>query len=65
MRENFSNKLKYYRKEKGITLKELSIKTDVSVGYLSHLETGGRENPSLKVMSKIAKALGQKIDELF
>ena len=59
------NKMKIYRKEKGLTLKQLSAKTKVSIGYLCHLENGSRSNPSMNVLNKIANALDKGVDELF
>ena len=59
------NKIKFIRKEKGLTLLEISIKSGISVGYLCHLEKGTRDNPSLEVMEKIAKALNKSVAEVF
>ena len=59
------NKIKQFREEKGITLLELANISNVSIGYLSHLENGGRNNPSFNVMSKIANALNKNITDIF
>ena len=48
-----------------MTLLEISIKSGISVGYLCHLEKGTRNNPSLEVMEKIAKALNKSVAEVF
>lgn len=56
MLKNFSKKLKTYRKTKGLSLQDLSIKTNLSVSYLSLLENGERKNPSLDTLDKIANA---------
>lgn len=61
----YNNKMKEIRKEIGMTLEELSTKTGISVGYLSHLERGTRENPTICVMDKIAYALGKSLLEVF
>ena len=61
----YNNKMKQIRKETGMTLEELSAKTGISVGYLSHLERGTRENPTICVMDKIAYALGKSLLEVF
>ena len=58
-------KIRVIRKEKGITLDELSRLAGISSGYLCHLEKGSRCNPSLEVMEKIAKALNKKVAEIF
>ena len=64
MEINF-NKIRYHRIKKGMTLNELAIKTELSKGYLSHLETGSRNNPSLETMIKIANVLEEDIGNLF
>lgn len=61
----YSNKIKIIRKQKGITLDELSHLSGISSGYLCHLENGSRKNPSLSVMEKIAKALNRNVTEVF
>ena len=59
------NRMKEYRLEKHYTLKQLSKLTDISVGYLCHLEKGSRKNPSMNVLNKIAEALNKSVDEVF
>ena len=59
------NKMKYYRKERKMTLKELSLITNISIGYLCHLENGSRNNPSMSVLNRIATALDKSIEEVF
>lgn len=61
----YKNRIREYRKEKGMNLEELAIKAEISVGYLCHLERGTRNNPSIQVMEKIAKVLGREIAETF
>lgn len=61
----FKNKIKKYRKSKNMTLKDLSDRTGISVGYLSHLENGSRSNPSQEVMEKISIALNYSIPDIF
>ncbi len=58
-------KLKERRKELGMTQGQLALKTGLAKGYISDLETGRRNNPSLAVMEKIAKALKCKIGDIF
>ena len=38
-----NNKIKIIRKEKGMTLYELAKLSDISTGYLCHLEIGTRK----------------------
>lgn len=59
------NKIKILRKQKGITLEELSRLAGISAGYLCHLEKGSRNNPSLEVMERISKALNKNIADVF
>lgn len=60
-----TNKIKYFRNKKNISLKKLSEKTNLSAGYLSHLENGGRTNPSFNAMKEIASALNERISDIF
>ena len=57
--------IKQIREEKGLTMKKLSEISNVSVGYICHLENGTRTHPSIEVMEKIAKALNKPISEIF
>lgn len=59
------NNIKKLRTEKGLTLRDLSTLINVSAGYLSDLENNRKENPSYKVIVKIANALGISIENLF
>jgi len=61
----FQTNLKKVRKEKNITLEQLSKITGISIGYLCHLEQGTRKNPSIEVMEKLSKALEKDVAELF
>lgn len=59
------NNLKKFRKEENMTLQELSQKTNLSIGYLCHLEKGTRRNPSVETMERISKAFNKSIAEIF
>ena len=61
----YNNKIKKFRENRNMTLKELSGEVGISIGYLSHLERGSRNNPSKEVMEKIANALNSSIPEIF
>ncbi len=61
----YQNKIREYRKQKGMNLEEVAKKAGISVGYLCHLEKGTRVNPSIPVMEKIAKVLGKNVAEIF
>ncbi|WP_455544051.1 helix-turn-helix transcriptional regulator [Intestinibacter sp.] len=58
-------KIKIARVIAGYTQKELAKATGISVDYISMLERGKINNPSLKQMKKISKALGVPASELF
>ncbi len=49
--------LRTLREEKGWTQNELAEKASVDRSYLTQLETGARQNPSLKVLKRLAKSL--------
>lgn len=59
------NNIKKFRKQKGLSLQELSQMCSLSVSYLSHLEIGTRENPSYSAMTRICKALDKNISDIF
>jgi len=61
----YKNRIKEYRKERKLTIKELAEKCGVSAGYICHLEKGKRDNPSTEVMENIAKVLNKSIPEIF
>lgn len=56
--------LKQIRKRAGLSQTQLAMKIGVSTGYISHLETGKRENPSLDVILKLASCLGVTVEQL-
>lgn len=51
------NRIKEVRDQKGLTLEQVADAAGISAGYLSRMETGGR-NVSLKNLAKLSKALG-------
>lgn len=63
-RRTINLKLIELAKEKGYSLTELSEKTELTVDYLSKLNTGRRKNPSRETMEKISIALNITLDEL-
>jgi len=52
------------RRERRMTQEELAKKARVTRDYISQLETGLRDNPSLPVLRRLAKALGVSAGEL-
>jgi transcriptional regulator with XRE-family HTH domain len=59
------NNLKNIRKRKDMTLKDVSEKTGLSMGYLCHLERGTRKNPTLHTMGIISDCLEVSIWEIW
>jgi transcriptional regulator with XRE-family HTH domain len=56
--------LRRLRREKGLSLKELALKSGVSVGMLSEIERD-LANPSLRLLTQIRVALGATVSDLF
>lgn len=61
---SISRQLKKLRKEKGFTLKELSIKSSVSISFISDIENG-RRKPSIEKLKDLSEALGLPIESFF
>ncbi|MGN1301650.1 MAG: helix-turn-helix domain-containing protein [Clostridia bacterium] len=61
----FIFRIKEIRNCKNMTISELSTLTGICQSYLTQLENNKKDNPSLKIMNKIAYALNVKIDDLF
>lgn len=57
-------RMRELRKAKGLTLKQLSAATDLSIGYLSQLERQDAD-PSIRALNVIGKALGVGINWFF
>lgn len=62
--KRLSTVIKALREAKDLNQVELAKKVDVSVAYISQLESGERTNPSLDVLKRLAKALGVPVGEL-
>jgi transcriptional regulator with XRE-family HTH domain len=56
--------LKELLKEKDLSQLELSKRSGVAQGYISALVAGEKQNPSVAVMRKLAKALGVPVSDL-
>lgn len=57
-------KVKYLRTKKGYSLNELAELAGVSKSYLSYIERGIQENPSLQILSRLAETLETSVDAL-
>lgn len=53
-----ATKIKLLRKEAGLSLTELAQKAELSLGYVSRLESGSYRDLSLTTSKSLAKALG-------
>jgi transcriptional regulator with XRE-family HTH domain len=56
-------RLRVLRRDRGITLAELSQVTEISLSTLSRLESG-RRRPTLELLLPLARAFGVRLDEL-
>ena len=56
--------LKQQRKEKNITLAQLSERTGISTTHLNDIENNLKE-PSISMMVRLAKGLDLKMEELY
>lgn len=57
-------RIRYLREEKGLTIEQLALEAEVNRNYLGDLERGTR-NPTILVLSKIAKGLGVTLCAFF
>lgn len=56
--------LRWFRKQANLTQVELARRVGVTQTYISELETGKKDSPSLRLLSRIAAELGVTIPEL-
>jgi transcriptional regulator with XRE-family HTH domain len=54
---DFYDKLRDFRKEKGFTIREVAVRSGVSPSYISQLENGQRGIPSPEVLLKLSEGL--------
>ena len=64
MGKKIQQKIKEYRKQRGLTLKRLAEKAGCTQSYISQLEKG-LTMPSLSMVGKLATALGINVVDLF
>lgn len=57
-------RIRYLRKQKGMSQLDLSLEAGVNKNYISDLERGSR-NPSLLILERICKALDIDLSTLF
>ncbi|MBQ8786299.1 MAG: helix-turn-helix transcriptional regulator [Oscillospiraceae bacterium] len=61
--KRIGNKIKIFRKSKHMSQADLAELTELSVPYISHIETG-RKKASLETLVKIADVLNVTVDRL-
>ncbi|MDU1306257.1 MAG: helix-turn-helix transcriptional regulator [Clostridium perfringens] len=62
--KNIAKNINEIAKEKNITMYRLAKDSNLSMSYVWEICKGKRENPSITVVCKIAKALGTTVEEL-
>lgn len=62
--DDLGARLRELRTEKKMTLAELSLQSQVSIGMLSHIERG-QTSPSLKTLERVRRALGVPLARFF
>lgn len=55
--------LRLWREHRNFTLQDLATKAEISISYLSEIETGKKDG-SLRVMKRVADALQVELDDL-
>ena len=64
LKEVFTNNLKFYRKQKGLTQNELTLAIDKSYNYINSVEQG-KMMPSFEVIEQICDVLKIQPSQLF
>lgn len=62
--KTLGRKIQRLRGVRGITQEELAEMVGISRVYMGYIEQG-RESPSLKLLMKLSKKLGVKVEDLF
>ena len=53
-----------YRKERGLTLDSVARRVNTTISYLSKIERGDIDNPSIGIVLAIARAIGCTVGQL-
>jgi transcriptional regulator with XRE-family HTH domain len=64
IQQTLGDALRFFREQRGISLRALAEKTNVSPSFLSQIENG-QCSPSISSMEKIANALGVTLGQFF
>lgn len=57
-------RIRYLRKQLEMSIEDLALECEVNRNYLSDVERGTR-NPTIEIISRIAKGLNITLEELF
>ena len=57
-------RIRYLRKQKGLSIEDLALDANVNRNYLSDLERGMR-NPTIQIVDRIARSLDVSLSTLF
>lgn len=63
-KKSFGKILYYNRKARNLTIKQLEKKSGVSASFISRIENDSA-NPSVEVITKLARALGMPLSDFF
>ena len=64
MSNNISDNLKKLRGKKGYSLEKIARLADLSLNTIVKVENGVNQNPTIETLTKIAKALEVKVNDL-
>lgn len=62
--KQLGKRLTVVRKKKGMTAEKLAYENGISKGYLSDIESG-KKVPTVKMLARLAAALGVPVRDLF
>lgn len=60
----FGDNIRRFREARGLGVNELSRLSGVNASYISALERGEKENPTIQTLEKIADTLGVTLDQI-
>lgn len=61
---NIGKNIRTYRNEKKLSQRKLAELSGVSFAYIQQLERGQRDNPSTRILNKIAAVFNIKLTQL-
>lgn len=61
---SIAKNLKKFRAEKGYSLEKVARLSELSLNTVVKIEGGANQNPTIDTLSRIAKALEVKVDDL-